>query len=181
MKRKWTIGALLVILLIAWWALSIYPDWLWFGKLSYSSVFWTMLMSKFGIGVAIWLLLMLLVAINLWFAGRMKALARPRPAASPEGEILAQFGLSGKSAGLLLWALVAVISFIIAQKGAAQWDMVLRFFHQQPFGSNDPLFNLDIGFYVFSLPFYLFLQNGLLVLFVFAGIATIAWYLKNGA
>ena len=181
MKTKWTIGALLVILLIAWWALSIYPDWLWFGKLSYSSVFWTMLMSKFGIGVAIWLLLMLLVAINLWFAGRMKALARPRPATSPEGDILAQFGLSGKSAGLLLWALVAVISFIIAQKGAAQWDMVLRFFHQQPFGSNDPLFNRDIGFYVFSLPFYLFLQNGLLVLFVFAGIATIAWYLKNGA
>ncbi|MBW2096413.1 MAG: UPF0182 family protein, partial [Deltaproteobacteria bacterium] len=181
MKRKWLIGILLVVLLLVWWGLSIYPDWLWFGKLHYSSVFWTMLTSKFGIGVAIWLLLMLLVALNLWFASRSKALARPRPIQSPEGDILAQFGLSGKSAGMLMWALVVIISFVIAQKGAAQWDMVLRFFHQQPFGTNDPLFHNDIGFYVFSLPFYLFLQTGLLVLFVFTAIVTIAWYLKNGA
>lgn len=181
MKRKWSIGILLVVLLLAWWGLSIYPDWLWFGKLHYSSVFWTMLMSKFGIGVVIWLLLMLLVALNLWFAGRSKALARPRPAQSPETDILAQFGLSGKSAGMLMWALVVIISFVIAQKGAGQWDMILRFFHQQPFGTSDPLFNNDIGFYVFSLPFYLFIQSGLLVLIVFAAVVTIAWYLKNGA
>lgn len=181
MKRKWSIGILLVALLLIWWGLSIYPDWLWFGKLNYSSVFWTMLISKFGIGAAIWLLLMLLIALNLWFAGRSKALARPRPAQSPEGDILAQFGLSGKSAGMLLWALVVIISFVIAQKGSAQWDTVLRFFHQQPFGTSDPLFNNDVGFYIFSLPFYFFLQNGLLVLFVFTAIVTIAWYLKSGA
>ena len=181
MKRKWSIGILLVVLILVWWGLSIYPDWLWFGKLHYSSVFWTMILSKFGIAVVIWLFLVLIIALNLWIAGRTKAVAHPRPSTSPEADILAQFGLSGKSAGLLLWALVVIISFVIADKGAAQWDMVLRFFHQQPFGANDPLFNKDIGFYVFSLPFYLFLQNGLLLLFVFAAIVTIAWYLKNGA
>lgn len=181
MKKRWSIAILLVALIVLWWGLSIYPDWLWFGKLHYSSVFWKMLMSKFGIGVVIWLLLMLLVAVNLWFAARSKALARPRPTQTAEGDILSQFGLSGKSAGMLVWALVVIISFVIAQKGSAQWDMVLRFFHQQPFGSTDPLFNNDIGFYVFSLPFYLFLQNGLLVLFVFTAVVTIAWYLKNSA
>jgi uncharacterized protein len=181
MKRKWLIGILLVVLILLWWSLSIYPDWLWFGKLHYSSVFWTMLLGKFGIGVVIWLLLMLIIAVNLWVAGRTRALARPKPTASPEGDILAQFGLSGKSAGILMWALIVIISFVIAQKGAAQWDMVLRFLHQQPFGTKDPVFNNDIGFYVFSLPFYFFLQNGLLVLFVFAAVVTIAWYLKEGA
>jgi uncharacterized membrane protein (UPF0182 family) len=33
---------------------------------------------------------------------------------------------------------------------------------------------------VFSLPFYLFVQNGLLVLFVLAGLLTMGWYLKEG-
>jgi len=181
MKRKSTIGILLVVLILVWWGLSIYPDWLWFGKLTYSSVFWTMILSKFTIGVVIWLVLLLIIAVNVYVAGRSKALARPRPIPGPEGDILAQFGLSGKSASFLLWGLLAVISFVIAQKGASHWDMILRFFHQQPFGSKDPIFGKDIGFYVFSLPFYLFIETDLILLFVFSAIVTTAWYLKNGA
>lgn len=37
--------------------------------------------------------------------------------------------------------------------------MVLSYLNQQPFGSNDPVFNKDIGFYVFSLPFYVFVRE----------------------
>ena len=70
---------------------------------------------------------------------------------------------------------------MVASKGSYQWDMVLRFLKQQPFGSTDPIFNKDIGFYIFSLPFYLFVRNGLLVLIVLAGLVTMGWYLKNGA
>jgi uncharacterized membrane protein (UPF0182 family) len=53
--------------------------------------------------------------------------------------------------------------------------------HQKPFESTDPIFNKDIGFYVFSLPLYILVQEGLMVFFVFAGLITIAWYLKGGA
>ena len=59
--------------------------------------------------------------------------------------------------------------------------MVLRYLYWQPFGSTDPIFNRDIGFYVFALPFYAFIRSGLLILFVLAGGLTIIWYLKNGA
>jgi uncharacterized protein len=179
MKKRVTVGLILIALILIWWGLSIYPDWLWFEKLHYSHVFWTMIYSKFGIGAGIWILLMILIALNIRVAGRSKALSRPGPA--PGGDILAQFGLSGRSGSFLLAAFVIVISFVIAEKGASQWDMILRFFHQQPFGGKDPVFNKDIGFFVFSLPFYLFLQNGLMVLVVFAGIVTVGSYLKNGA
>ena len=181
MKTRWSIGILLASVILVWLGLSIYPDWLWFGKLNYSSTFWTLVLSKFGIGVAIWILLVLIIALNLWIAGRTRALARPRPIPSPEGDILAQFGISGKSAGIFLWVLVVIISLIIADRGAAQWDMILRFFHQEPFGVKDPVFSKDVGFYVFSLPFYLFLQGGLIALFVFSAFATIARYLIGGA
>jgi uncharacterized membrane protein (UPF0182 family) len=41
--------------------------------------------------------------------------------------------------------------------------------------------NRDIGFYLFSLPFYTLARDGLLVLFVLSGLVTAGWYLKNGA
>jgi len=180
MKKRVTIGLTLIALILIWWGLSIYPDWLWFGKLHYSHVFWTIVFSKFGIGAGIWVFLMILIALNIWVAGRSRALSRPGTAPGPGSDLLAQFGLSGKSASFLVAALVIVISFVIAEKGSSQWDMILRFFHQQPFGGKDPVFNKDIGFYVFSLPFYLFLQSGLMVLVVFSGIVTVGTYLKNG-
>ncbi|MDY7038156.1 MAG: UPF0182 family protein, partial [Thermodesulfobacteriota bacterium] len=93
---------------------------------------------------------------------------------------LSQLGLSGRALNSLLMALVLILSFIIASRGSYQWDMLLRYLYQQPFGSTDPVFNRDIGFYVFSLPFYIFLRNGLLVLFILAGLITMGWYLKNG-
>ena len=181
MKKKLLIGSVLLAILMVWWGLSIYPDWLWFGKLNYSSVFWTIFLSKFGIGLGIWLLLAIMLSISLYVVSHSKRLFRPTAAKGPEGDFLAQVGISGKSVAFLFAAFALIITFIIASKGSYQWDMVLRYFHQRAFGVNDPVFNNDIGFYVFSLPFYLFVQNGLLVLVVFSALATIAWYIKKGA
>ena len=37
---------------------------------------------------------------------------------------------------------------------AGRWSMVLEYFNRTPFGKKDPQFGLDIGFYVFELPFW---------------------------
>jgi uncharacterized membrane protein (UPF0182 family) len=180
MKRSWLIGLVFVALILFWWVLSIYPDWLWFGKLNYSSVFWTMLLSKFSFGLANWLLFMLIIAVNLYVASRFKSRFPVKPARGPERDYQAPLGLSLKSGSLLLAAIVLVISFVIASIGSSEWDVVLRFFHQQPFGGKDPIFDRNVAFYVFSLPFYLFLQGDLLTLFIFSAIITVGWFLKNG-
>lgn len=170
----------LAILLI-WWVISIYPDWLWFGKLGYLSVFWTMLLSKFALGVAVWVLLIIMLLINLYVARRISVRPGPELTYGGSDAYPSQFNLSGKSAGSLFVGLVLFISFIIAARGASQWDMVLRYIHQYAFGSKDPIFNKDIGFYVFSFPFQLFIQSNLLLFVVFSGAVSIAWYLRNGA
>ncbi|MFQ6077630.1 MAG: UPF0182 family protein [Thermodesulfobacteriota bacterium] len=69
----------------------------------------------------------------------------------------------------------------MASGGSSRWQIVLRYLYQQPFGSTDPIFNRDIAFYVFSLPFYLFVQSWLFGFFIFACLLTIWWYLKEGA
>jgi len=58
--------------------------------------------------------------------------------------------------------------------------MLLSFLNQQPFGTTDPIFNKDIGFYVFSLPFFMFVREQLLIMLLFAGLVTVIWYIRDG-
>jgi len=181
MYKKLLIGFGIFIVILFWLIVAIVPDWLWFENLQYSSVFWTMLLSKFGFGAAVWLVFILILFINLYAANRLSKGSGPRMAFTADGGYFAKLGLSGKSSSLLFIAFILLISLVIASKGSYQWDMFLRYLFQQPFGNTDPIFSKDIGFYVFSLPFYLFIQNGLLVLFILVGLLTMGWYLKEGA
>ncbi|MBW1747701.1 MAG: UPF0182 family protein [Deltaproteobacteria bacterium] len=54
-----------------WIGISIYPDWLWFENLGFSPVFWTILLSKFGFGLMVWLLLALIIGMNIYAANRL--------------------------------------------------------------------------------------------------------------
>ena len=180
-KKLFAIGLGLVAVLLLWSGVSIYPDWLWFENLNFSPVFWTMLLSKFGFGFLIGLLLIIIISINLWAAKRLSPGGGSGLGFKAADDYVAQLGLSGRAVNSILIALILVLSFVIASKGSDQWNLFLRYLYQQPFGRTDPIFNRDIGFYLFSLPFYIFIREGLLVLFVLAGLVTMGWYLKNGA
>ena len=181
MKTKIWVGCALILLLLLYSLVSLYPDWLWFENLGFSSVFRTMILTRFGFGAAIWIFLILIIAVNLHVARRLS------PAPGPDSPFRegtgygAQIGLSVKTLNILFLALILIASFVLASKGAVKWDLVLRYLYQGTFGNRDPIFGRDVGFYVFALPFYLFIRSGLLVLFLFAAGLTIIWYLKNGA
>jgi len=181
MYKKLIIGFGVFIVVLLWLIVSIGPDWLWFENLRYSSVFWTMLLSKFGFGAAVWLVFILILFFNLYAANRLSQGSGPKMDFKADGGYFARLGLSGKSTSLLFIVVMLLISLVVASKGSYQWDMFLRYLFQQPFGNTDPIFAKDIGFYVFSLPFYLFIQNGLLILFILVGLLTMGWYLKEGA
>ncbi len=179
MKIKLLIGFAILILLSLFSIISIYPDWLWFKNLGFSPVFWTMLSARFGFGFAVWLFLILIITINLYIARRLSPV--PGAGARDESPFASQIGLSANTLNLLFLAFILIASFVIASKGSDKWNMVLRYLYWQPFGTADPIFNRDIGFYVFALPFYAFIRSGLLTLFLLAAGLTIIWYLKNGA
>jgi uncharacterized membrane protein (UPF0182 family) len=166
---------------LLWLIASIYPDWLWFENLSFSNVFWTILISKFGFGVIVWLLLIIIVFLNIYAAKRLNRGSVRGAEFSDKGGYFAQLGISSNTINIFLLGFILIVSFIIASKGSSQWDMVLRYLYQQPFNNTDPIFHKDIGFFIFSLPFYAFIQYGLLILFLFAGGLVIVWYLRDGA
>lgn len=64
---------------------------------------------------------------------------------------------------------------------ASQWQKILLFFNQEPFGQADPLFNLDISFYLMSLPFLGFVTGFLISIAVVAGIAGILTHYLYGS
>jgi uncharacterized membrane protein (UPF0182 family) len=165
--------AILAIILVGI-IISIYPNWLWFENLNLAPVFWTMALGEYGVAAVIWFLIIVTLSLNLYAAQRLHREGGPKITE------IAGMPVSGKSLTTIILAAILIVSFIIASKGSVQWNMVLSYFNQQPFGSTDPVFGKDIGFYVFSLPFYLFAREQLLIILLFAALVTLIWYVKDG-
>ena len=81
---------------------------------------------------------------------------------------------------LLILAVALVLALLIAMGESGRWDLILRFIYQAPFGRNDPLFDKDIGFYLFSLPLYVALKNWLLWILLLATLIAGAIYFVHG-
>ncbi len=174
LKRLLILLAILAIIFVGA-IIAVYPNWLWFKNLGFDPVFWTMIVARFGLAAVIWLVMIVLLAVNLYIAQRLTPAGGQRPTAE-----IAGFPISSNTLDNLILAAMLVVSFFIASRASEQWNMILSYLNQQPFGTNDPIFNKDIGFYVFSLPFYLFVREQLLILLLFAGLVAVIWYIKDG-
>ncbi len=179
-KKRLLIGFGLIIVFILWSVISLYPDWLWFDNLGFSPVFMKMLFSKYGFGVIVWLLLITLISVNI-FAGKRLNPGASGTSVTEKSNYAAQFGMSDKTLNTLILALILILSFVVAYKSSKHWDLILRYLYQEPFGTVDPVFNRDIGFYMFTLPFQILIKNGLIFLIAVSTAITAIWYLKTGA
>ena len=159
---------LFVIYLLASVAKGVYAEWLWFESVGYQSVYATILVTElelFAIGaVAFFAIFMANILLAWRFSPKMGA-----------AYFLweRQVG-SRRAARLLVWGIAIVLSLIFGWVTSRQWDTVLRYFNAQPFGMTEPIFNTEIGFYVFTLPFYQLVQKWLLIAF---GVALVGAFL----
>jgi uncharacterized membrane protein (UPF0182 family) len=133
-----------------------------------------MVLGKFGLAGVIWLAMIVILAANLYAAQRLS------PADPQRTTDIGGMPVSSGTLNIFILAGILIVSLVIASRGSAEWDMVLSYLNRQPFGGTDPIFNRNIGFYVFSLPFYAFVREQLLILFLFAGLVTVIWYIKDG-
>lgn len=181
MKRKQVFWVVLVGLILIWLVVPFYSDLLWFDQLGFSSVFWKILFTKLGVASAVWLIFVLIMVLNVYVANRL------HPGNISGGFFRRETGypsplpLSNRVLTLLFIGFILFVSLIVAFNAYSRWDLVLRYFYQRPFGLADPIFSKEIGFYVFSLPFYLFVQRWFLGFLILAFLLTSWWYLKNAA
>ncbi len=78
-----------------------------------------------------------------------------------------------------LYASVFILSSLLAFIFSNYWDKFLQFFNSISFNRSEPLFNLDISFYVFSLPILELLQSLFLGTFLFSIVAVGLIYLRS--
>jgi hypothetical protein len=171
---KWGFFALVGIGIVLSVVLGLVQKWLWMRQLDYVGIFWTILSVKWGIFGVTLIISVLYLWLNLRFAAKNidlvdgesffnKAFKHPVDASRTINVVV--------SPQLLVFAIdfaIVVLSLIFAMSVSSQWDTYLRFRYGGSFGVADPLFGIDLGFYVFRLPFYELVQGSITVLTVSA-------------
>ena len=167
---RWGLLALIAIVVVLSTVLGLVQKWLWMRQLDYAGIFWTLLSVKWGIFGVTLIVSVLYLWVNLRFAARNidmvdgesffnKAFKHPVDASRT-----INIDVSPKLMVFAIDFAIVVLSLIFALSVSGQWDTYLRFRYGGPFGVADPLFGVDLGFYVFRLPFYEMLQGSITVL-----------------
>ena len=143
-------------------AVPLYTDWLWFQEVGYARVFVTILSLRGWLFIGVGLGTFLFLYLNLTLAART---ARP----DALWELEDQLGLPSRAVlepliRRLLLPVLAVVSFLSGVSASGNWETVLEYFNATPFDTTDPLFNRDLSFYVFTLPFWRLLYGWAMLL-----------------
>jgi uncharacterized protein len=181
--RRFGVPIAVVILLFALGRIaSVVVDWAWFSSIGYAGVFWTALVTKAALFLGVLAVSTLLLWANANLALRFASGPGFRlPVAFDPGVATFQRP-SGPWAGssplqlspfvwrLIILAVALILGLLVAMGETERWDLVLRFLRQAPYGRNDPLFDKDIGFYLFSLPVYVAIKNWLFWILLLASV-----------
>ena len=144
-------------------------DWLWFSAAGYLGVFWTTIIAEAVIFGAVFIA----TSVILWANGSLALrLTHFRsgdpadfqwkstgPATLPDALEFARHRLPWRVITPVSACLLAVL---VAWGEIGNWPIFLRFLHQVPYGASDPLYNKDIGFYLFTLPANITIKNWML-------------------
>ena len=185
-------AGIVAFLLVLGFVSGVVVDWAWFSSIGYGAIFWTIFDARTVLFIAVFAASTLLLWLNGTLAWRLAWRSRLRlPAAFDPG--LATMltlpampgGLSGSMSGRLPWHLfilpaALVVGLLIAIGEISDWDLLLRFIYQVPYGHSDPLFGKDIGFYLFSLPLYVALKNWMLLILFLSALMAAAVYSLHG-
>jgi uncharacterized membrane protein (UPF0182 family) len=155
--------------------IGLYVDWLWFDELRYSQVFTLSLTYKFVLGLIAGLFVAAFLYVNVKIAAK-----RPlgfRFSAVDNVIELPPTDLVDPLLRRLLLPAVLFIGLMAAPPAATSWELLPLFLNAESFSLKDPLFQHDIGFFVFRLPLLTKVYNWLAFAIVVSVLASSAIYL----
>lgn len=158
------VAAILVFFWLLPGILNLYTEWLWFKHdVRYPSVFITILGTQIGLGIVAGVIFLVLLLGNVELARRLarRALWYDEETALRMrlAEVMEFFVTRYLYLALVILAII--VAYSVGQSTAQHWNDYLLFKHGLPFGIKDPVFNRDVGFYVFRLPFIQYLWQWL--------------------
>jgi uncharacterized protein len=167
-------------------------DWMWFSAIGYWQVFGTTIVAKAGVFFGVFAATAVIVWANARLALHFTRRRRARlPSAFP---LVFDWKLAATATppdpfefirNRLPWSLIiagsaGLLALLAASWEIGNWSIILQFLYHVPYGANDPLYDKDIGFYLFSLPAYIAIKNwALLTLFMSALFAASIYWLHG--
>ncbi len=181
MRRRFFILMLIAVVLIIAVSFTAVPDllveYLWMQELGYAFVFWKLLTVKILLFCCPAMVVFACIFWSLMIAVRRSfAFGEQREIVLADQSTYAVTATPGK-ASLLCSVLALLPALLFGRIFSAFWDSTIRFAWGGSYGMADPLYGNDIGFYLFRLPLYEFLQNGLAGMILTALLLTAGVYL----
>lgn len=177
------LGIFIVLLILIFggsgYFISLYTDWLWFGEVGFQTIFSTLVWTKIGFSIFLFLLFFLIVWGNIKLAGRFTP--QNLDWYDENSVFLKDSKIPTGKIKRIIFYITLFLSFLMGTNGLARWQEILYFFHGGAFGIQDPIFHRDIGFYIFQKPFYDFLSDWLFTAIIFAFIGVLIIYFINHA
>ena len=164
-------GAVILLIILAVIALfsllvNFITDWMWFSEMGYVSVFLKKLKTELIIGIPLFAVLVLLIDLYLH---RMKK--------NYFNKIVSNEVTDEKKLSVYTRIVVAIFSLIIAVYTATHlWFGSLQFGHATRVKLKDPLFHLDISFYLFKLDFLKQLNDIFIVVVLLIILMSVIYY-----
>jgi hypothetical protein len=131
---------------------GFYVDWLWFKSVDFTSVWSTVLKTKFELFLVTGLLTSFIISLNIFIAFKKRPLYVPT---SIEINGVERLRAQIEPIRRLVFVGVAVaLVYFAGSSGMTFWRNWLLFKNSTDFGVKDPQFGLDISFFVFRLPIF---------------------------
>ena len=182
LSRRFWVALVVIVLIVLFLSLRnlavLWTDQMWFSAAGFGQVFSTLFFVKVGLAIAFGAIFFAIAWGNLLLTDRFGA---RELTFEPEDEVVRRFQNVVRPRAGRIYALIAAVMGLVAGLNATgEWKNYLLFVHRQSFHAKDPLFHLDIGFYVFTLPFLSFIVTWFLVSLVVILIVTTIFHYLNG-
>ena len=141
------LAVLAVLLMIT---AQFWTEVLWFAHLGFEQVLW----QEWGTRAVLFVLGFLVMALPVWLMLRIAYRSRPIYApVTPEQQNLDRYRESIEPLRRLVMIGAPIVLGVFAGMSVSGWwRNILMWLNREPFGTTDPEFGIDIGFFVFSLP-----------------------------
>ena len=168
-QKKLSLIILVLVLVVGLFfsLIGFITDYLWFKEMGYLSVFFKQLVTQLKVGIPTFVVITGLVYLYL---GRLKKSYFSKIASSEATDVKKLTKTS-----VFLAALFGAFATVISV--SQLWFEILKFANATSFDLKDPLFNLDISFYIFRLDFLTYLNEILMTVIIGFAILTVVYYI----
>ena len=162
--------AVLIVLGLLGGAVTLITDVMWYDALGRRDVLQTRLWAQVVLFLIGFVAMLVPALLSIWLARRI----------APQAPVRRLGGIELPDASRLIGIGLAALAILLALgSGAAwsgNWETILVFLNGEAWGTKDPTLGRDIGFYVFDLPFWRFVQGWAMTTLIIVGLLTLGAY-----